>query len=194
MNGKRIAKIISEEIMKSLYQFSDVITESYKCAPETNDYYRRYKYNMSNQTQSMRKIDSLKFGGYDKIGFDIEISEPTFNRRENYARDCPCLTVHFSNMSNGSVDPKTFAKIILFGFSTDFVYQIHYDDESDKPEFDVFIDHIEFGGSFNEIRLFFVRVDFKEVIRQNGESGILKLAVMARKGNDTLRRELDNGI
>ena len=104
MNGKRIAKIISEEIMKSLYQFSDVITASYKCAPEaeTNDC-RRFKYNMRNQTGYMRKIDSLKFGGYDKIGFDIEISEPTFNRRENYARDCPCLTVRFSNMSNGSV-------------------------------------------------------------------------------------------
>lgn len=160
MNGKRIAKIISEEIMKSLYQFSDVITKSYKCAPEaeTNDY-RRFKYNMRNQSTPMRKIDSLKFGGYDKIGFDIEISEPTFNRCENYAHDCPCLTVHFSNMSNGSVDPKTFAKIILFGFSTDWVYQVHYDDGSNKPEFDVVIDHTEFGDSFNEIKLFFVRVD-----------------------------------
>lgn len=160
MNGKRIAKIISEEIMKSLYKFSDVITESYKCAPEekTNDN-RRCKYNMWHQTQFMRKIDSLKFGGYDKIGFDIEISEPTFNRREHYARDCPCLTVRFSNMSNGFVDPKTFAKIILFGFSTDWVYQIRYDDGSNKPEFDVVIDHTEFNGSFNEIKLFFVRVD-----------------------------------
>ena len=160
MNGKRIAKIISEEIMKSLYKFSDVITESFKCAPEaeTNDY-RRFKYIMHHKDKPMRKIDSLKFGGYDKIGFDIEILEPTFNRRENYDRDCPCLTVRFTNISNGLVDPKTFAKIILFGFSTDWVYQVHYDDGSDKPEFDVVIDHIEFGDSFNEIKLFFVRVD-----------------------------------
>lgn len=163
MNGKRIAKIISEEIMESLYQFSDVITESYKsykCAPESeaNDY-RRFKYNMLNKIGHMRKIDSLKFGGYDKIGFDIEISEPIFNICENYARDCPCLTVHFSNISKGLVDPKTFAKIILFGFSTDWVYQVHYDDGSNKPEFDVVIDHTEFGDSFNEIKLFFVRVD-----------------------------------
>ncbi len=176
MNGKRIAKIISEEIMKSLYQFSDVIIESCKCAPEaeTNDN-RRYKYNMCH-SQPMRKIDSLKFGGYDKLGFDIEISKPTFNRRENYARDCPCLTVRFTNISNGS-DPKTFAKIILFGFSSDWVYSIRYDDGSGKPEFDVVIDHTEFGYSFNEIKLFFVRannddidddVNFKEVTRQDG--------------------------
>lgn len=160
MNGKRIAKIISEEIMKSLYQFSDVITESYKCAPEaeTNDY-RRFKYNMRNQTGHMRKIDSLKFGGYDKLGFDIEISEPIFNVRKNYASDCPCLTVRFSNISIGFVDPKTFAKIILFGFSSDWVYRVHYDDGSGKPEFDVVIDHTEFDNSFNEISLFFVRVD-----------------------------------
>ena len=160
MNGKRIAKIISEEIMKSLYQFSDVITKSYKCAPEaeTNDG-RRFKYNMRNQTGHMRKINSLKFGGYDKLGFDIEISEPIFNVRKNYARDCPCLTVRFSNMSNESVDPKTFAKIILFGLSSDWVYQIHYDDGSGKPEFDVVINHTEFCDSFNEMRLFFVRVD-----------------------------------
>lgn len=161
MNGKRIAKIISEEIMESLYKFSDIITESYKLAPEAEiDDYRRFKYIMFH-TQSMKKIDSLKFGGYDKIGFDIEISEPTFNRRENYDRDCPCLTVRFTNISKGS-DPKTFAKIILFGFSTDWVYQIHYDDGSDKPEFDVVIDHTEFGDSFNEIKLFFVRVDDNE--------------------------------
>lgn len=159
MNGKRITKIISEEIMKSLYQFSDVIIESHKCVheAETNDY-RRFKYNVCHQSQPMRKIDSLKFGGYDKIGFDIEISEPIFNRREVYAHDCPCLTVRFSNISNGSVDPKTFAKIILFGFSSDWVYQVHYDDGSDKPEFDVVIDHTEFCNSFNEIKLFFVRV------------------------------------
>ena len=168
MNGKRIAKIISEEIMKSLYQFSDVIAESYKYAPEAEtDDYRRYKYNICHQTQPMRKIDSLKFGGYDKLGFDIEISEPSFNRCKNYARDCPCLTVRFSNMSNGSVDPKTFAKIILFGFSTDWVYQVHYDDGSDKPEFDVVIDHTEFDGSFNEIRLFFVRADNTDVEEKN---------------------------
>ena len=87
MNGKRIAKIISEEIMKSLYQFSDVITESYKCLPEaeTEDY-RRFKYNMCHQTKPMRKIDSLKFGGYDKLGFDIEISEPTFNISPKFKR------------------------------------------------------------------------------------------------------------
>lgn len=162
MNGKRITKIISEEIMKSLYQFSDVITESYKCAPEseTNNY-RRFEYNMRHQTKSMRKIDSLKFGGYDKIGFDVEISEPIFNISDAYDRDCPCLTVRFTNISNGS-DPKTFAKIILFGFSTDWVYQVHYDDGQDKPEFDVVIDHTEFGDSFNEIKLFFVRVDNNE--------------------------------
>lgn len=191
MNGKRIAKIISEEIMKSLYQFSDVITESYKCAPEeeTNDL-RRFKYNMYTQ-QRMRKIDPLKFGGYGKLGFDIEISEPIFNVRKNYARDCPCITVRFSNMSNGSVDPKTFAKIILFGFSSDWVYQVHYDDGSDKPEFDVVIDHTEFDGSFNEIMLFFVRADnycvdysdchFQQVTRHDGESKILQLATMAKK-------------
>ena len=167
MNGKRIAKIISEEIMKSLYQFSDVITESYKCAPEaeTNDD-RRFKYNVCKQTGHMRKIDSLKFGGYDKLGFDIEISEPIFNRRENYARDCPCLTVCFTNMSKRS-DPKTFAKIILFGFSTDWVYQVHYGDGSDKPEFDVAIDHTEFSGSFNEIKLFFVRANNDDAEEKN---------------------------
>lgn len=159
MNGKRIAKIISEEIMKSLYKFSDVITESYKCVPEeeTNDF-RRLKYNMYTQ-QRMRKIDSLKFGGYGKLGFDIEISEPIFNVRKNYSSDCPYLTVRFSNISIGFVDPKTFAKIILFGFSSDWVYRVHYDDGSGKPEFDVVIDHTEFDHSFNEISLFFVRVD-----------------------------------
>lgn len=159
MNGKRIAKIISEEIMKSLYQFSDIITESYKCVPEeeTNDF-RRFKYNMYTQ-QHMRKIDPLKFGGYGKLGFDIEISEPIFNVRKNYARDCPWITVRFSNISIGFVDPKTFAKIILFGFSSDWVYSVHYDDGSGKPEFDVVIDHTEFDNSFNEISLFFVRVD-----------------------------------
>ena len=41
----------------------------------------------------------------------------------------------------------------------DRFYQVHYDDGSDKPEFDVVIDHTEFGDNFNEIRLFFVRVD-----------------------------------
>ena len=162
MNGKRIAKIISEEIMKSLYQFSDIMIESHKYSEESNSY-RRFKYNICHQTTHMRKLDSLKFGGYDKLGFDIEISEPTFNTRENYAHDCPCLTVRFSNMSIGSVDPKTFAKIILFGFSSDNVYQVHYNDWSDKPEFDVVIDHTEFDGSFNEIRLFFVRVDNDDV-------------------------------
>ena len=85
---------------------------------------------------------------------------------------------------------KTFAKIILFGFSSDWVYQIRYDDGSDKPEFDVVIDHTEFGGSFNEIKLFFVRannddVDFKEVARQDGESGILQLATTVRKETNT---------
>lgn len=166
MNGKRIAKIISEELLVSLKQFSDVISKSYELIQKeeglSSDYERRSKYNKTVSNPKYRKIDPLKFGGYDKLGFDIEISEPLFNLnlRDKYRLDSPYLTVRFSNLSNRSVDPKTIAKIILFGFSTDWIYKVRYDDDSDKLEYSAVIDYTEFGSNFNEINVFFVREVF----------------------------------
>jgi len=159
MNSKRIVKIIEAALLESLRKFPEAVRDSIKhCDTEKTNDERRDYYNMNRWDATEHKIDPLKFGGCDNIGFDVSLSNPRFNRMiEEDGIDSPCVDMIFSNLSNGSIDPKNLAKIILFGLSTDFVYKIPKEDYGCRSTFiyNYVIDKLEFDGGFYKIKIFF---------------------------------------
>lgn len=141
MNGKKIGKIISNALHESLSIFPEVVKCSSIYADETN-IERRMSYNKYFYC-AKKTIDPLLFGGYDKIGMDIEVYNPKFNcMLKEDDPDTPTIDIHFHNKDSAYLDPKTMAKIILFGLSSDFIYPVNYLDGSIK---EYVIDKVEYS-------------------------------------------------
>lgn len=143
MNGKKIGKIISEALLESLQKFPEAVETSTRVYAGKTNIERRISYTEHLASCDKKDIDPLLFGGYNKIGMNIEVYDPKLNcMLKEDEPDAPAINICFNNKNPAYLDPKTMAKVILFGLSSDFVYPVNWPDGSRK---EYVIDKVEYG-------------------------------------------------
>lgn len=160
MNRKQIAKIVASALQEQLGKLFPDFVKASKSIPANNDYERRYNANM----QYVKETKRIDFGLNSTInfGFDVYISNPRFYIHGSDHPDEPCVTLEFSNLQR-KIDPKSLAKIILFGLSTDFTYRVVLENEEivmayviDKIDMDTFYKinvYFKYLGDFRDLGL-----------------------------------------
>ena len=143
MNGKKIGKIISEALLESLQKFPEAVETSTRVYAGKTNIERRMSYNEHLVSCAKKNIDPLLIGGDNKIGMCIEVYDPKLNcMLKEDDPDAPAINIYFNNKDSAYLDPKTMAKVILFGLSSDFVYPVNWPDGSRK---EYVIDKVEYG-------------------------------------------------